>query len=147
MSVPVIPDTEPLLVAFFRAQPELAELGERIYTALPARPTWPAARVVRWGGWPALANPLWLDEAWHQVDIWGTTKNEVSALARLMRALAAYRLPGAHPGAVVSARRLGMLHDAPDTTYEPAKPHFRFDLSVLLHPAGAPAGPTIRSPL
>jgi hypothetical protein len=133
----VIPDAEPLLVSFFRAQPELEELGERVYTALPAKPEWPAARVVRWGGWPVITEPLVLDEAWCQVDVWGTTKNEVSALTRLMRALAAARFVGVNRE-VASKCRFGMLHDSPDSTYEPAKPHFRFDMSVLLR-AGAPA--------
>jgi hypothetical protein len=132
----VLPDVEPLLVNFFRAQPELAELGDRVYTALPARPEWPAARVVRWGGWPVIDHPLVFDEGWCQVDVWGTTKNEVSVLARTMRALADARFVAANQG-VVTRCRFGMLHDAPDNTYEPAKPHFRFDIAVLLRP-GAP---------
>jgi hypothetical protein len=136
MSVAVIPDAEPLVVAFFRAQPELGELGERIYTALPAKPEWPAARIVRWGGWPVITEPLVLDEAWCAVDVWGTTKNQVSALARLMRALAAARLVPANRE-VASKVRFGALLDSPDRAYEPAKPHFRFDMSVLLRP-GAP---------
>jgi hypothetical protein len=147
-TVAVIPDAEPVLVEFFRAQPELAELEDRIYTALPAHPAWPAARVVRWGGWPIIAEPLVLDEAWCQVDVWGGSKNEVSRLARLMRALAADRFVRAHFD-VASKVRFGILYDAPDASYQPAKPHFRFDMSVFLHPSrpAAPTGPTIRSPL
>jgi hypothetical protein len=147
-AVAVIPDAEPVVVEFFRAQPELAELGDRIYTALPGKPTWPAARVVRWGGWPIITEPLVLDEAWCQVDVWADRKAEASRLCRLMRALAAERLVRAHFD-IASKVRFGGLLDSPDNSYEPAKPHFRFDMSVLLHPSRpAPsAGPTIRSPL
>lgn len=151
----VIPDAERVVVGFFRAQPELARLDDRIFTSLPAHVAWPAARVVRWGGWPALAYPLWLDEAWCQVDIWGGSKAEVSALAGLMRALVDERLVAEVP--TVAGITFGMLQDSPDSTFEPAKPHFRFDLSVRLHPelllgpptrAGRPGPPSpIRSPL
>jgi hypothetical protein len=89
--------------------------------------------VVRWGGWPIITEPLVLDEAWCQVDIWADRKAEASHLARLMRALAAARFVQDN-FAVASKVRFGMLHDSPDNSYEPAKPHFRFDMSVFLHP-------------
>lgn len=142
----VIPDAERVVVDFLRDQPELAgPLAGRIYTALPAQPDWPAVRVTRWGGWAAIWRPLWLDEAWCQVDVWGGTKAEASELARLMRALVGYRLVAEAAG-TVTAVRFGMLHDAPDTTYQPAKPHFRFDLSVMLHPGPDALVPATRAP-
>jgi hypothetical protein len=143
----VIPDAERVVVEFLRAQSELdAELDGRIYTVMPTAPTFPAVRVTRWGGWAVINNPLWLDECWCQVDTWGGSKAQASWVARLMRQLLAARLVASSAG-IVTARRFGMMHDAPDTTYTPAKPHFRFDLSVLLRPpGGGAAAPNPRAP-
>lgn len=137
----MVPDAERVLVGFLLAQPELEPaLGGRIYTALPADVTWPAVRVVRWGGWAAISRPLWLDEAWCQVDTWADRKAEASELARLMRAIISARALRQLAG-VATAVRFGLLIDNPDTTYTPAKPHYRFDLSLMLHPpAAAPPG-------
>jgi hypothetical protein len=141
--VKLLPDVERVLVDFLRAQPELqAELGDRIYTVLPTKPTFPAVRVGRWGGWAAISRPLVLDEGWCQVDTWGGTKAEASHLARLMRALIDQRLRAS--GAPVSAVRFGMFHDAPDQSYEPARPHWRFDVSLMLRPEAAPPPPVPR---
>jgi len=133
----VLPDAERLAVEFFRAQPEVVDLiGDRVYTALPAKPTWPSVRVSRWGGWALINRPLVLDEAWCQIDTWGGSKAEASWLARLMRQLADERLvPSA--GGLVSGTRAGMLHDAPDAAYQPARPHWRFDLALYLRPGAA----------
>ena len=60
-------------------------------------------------------------------------------MARLLRQLADERLV-ASAGGLVSGTRLGMLHNAPDSSYEPARPHFRFDLALYLRP-GAVAPP------
>lgn len=136
----VIPDAERVVVDFYRAQPEVVDLiGDRVYTALPAKPAWPSVRVVRWGGWPLISEPLWLDEAWCQVDTWGGNKEETSALARLLRTVAAARLVRQNAGTVTKVR-FGMMHDSPDSSYTPAKPHVRFDMSVLLHPEQARSG-------
>jgi hypothetical protein len=134
----VLPDAERVVVDFLRAQPELGDTAERVYTALPAEPTWPAVRVVRWGGWPVISRPLVLDQALCQVDVWGGTKAQASELARVMRALLAERL-AALPE--VSGVSFLMLIDNPDDTYSPARPHWRFDVSVMLRPPlAAPAG-------
>lgn len=133
----VLPDAERVLVDFLRAQPELREaLDDRVYTELPARPAWPAVRVVRWGGWAAISEPLVLDEAWCQVDTWGERKAQVSDVVMLMRAVISDRLKR-QAADVCSGFRLGMLIDNPDATFVPARPHFRFDMSLMLRPSTA----------
>ena len=94
----VLPDAERIVTDFLRAQPELGDmLDGRIYTVLPANPSWPAARVVRWGGQAIINRPLWLETAMCQVDVWGGGgKFEASLIARTMRALLAARLVAAH---------------------------------------------------
>jgi hypothetical protein len=146
VSLLVVPDVELLAVTFFRSQPEVAALlGDRVYSALPAHPEWPAARVVRWGGWPLVSTPLVLDEGWCQVDIWGGPKSVAYRVATVMRAVTErLKTEVAH----VSSRRLGSLLDSPDTSYEPAKPHYRFDLSIITravldnYQAGRDPGPS-----
>jgi hypothetical protein len=139
----VLPDAERIVADFLRAQPELAMLDGRIYTVLPAAPSWPAVRVVRWGGQVIINRPLWLETAMCQVDVWGGGgKFEASLIARTMRALLAARLVAAEPQ-VVSAVAMGSLADDPDVTYQPARPRFRFDTYVTIHPRrDAPAGLT-----
>jgi hypothetical protein len=135
----MLPDAERVLVDFLRAQPELIELIDaRIFTALPGEPTWPSVRVVRWGGWAAIYDPLVLDEAWCQVDTWADRKALASDVARLMRAVISARVK--RECDVVSGFRFGMMIDSPDTTFVPAKPHIRFDMSLMLRPSAAPTG-------
>jgi hypothetical protein len=132
--LPVMLDVSRLVVDFYRAQPELSMLDGRIYTILPAQPTWPAMRCTRWGGYPAINRPLLLDASWAQVDIWGEQagKFAVAELANVARALITYRLVAQTNKLGVSAVGFGMMHDAPDQTYHPARPHYRFDINVFI---------------
>ena len=144
--VPVVPDAARVVIDFLRAQPELAQpLGGRIYSELPGSVAWPAVRITRWGGWAAINGPFWLDEAMCQVDTWGGPKAHTSELARLQRSLIGYRL-AAERADVVSGVRLGYMADAPDQSYTPAKPHFRFDIVVMVHPPREPAAPARANP-
>jgi hypothetical protein len=148
MNLPVMLDVSRVVVNFLRAQPELAEpLEGRIYTILPAQPVWPALRCTRWGGYPAINRPLILDASWAQVDIWGEQagKFAVSELANLARALITYRLVPECNAQGITAVGFGMMHDAPDQTYHPARPHYRFDINVFIKAsrAGVPGPASI----
>ena len=134
----LIPDTEALVSAYLRAAPELAALvGERVYTAVPAKVgAAPFLLVQRIGGTPLFSRPLVLDEAELQLDAWGGTKRDALTLMETARQLLVL-MPGQHALGVVSAVGFGALRWQPDGTYEPPRPRYVADMSVWVKPSAA----------
>jgi len=74
------PDVE----AMVRAALANADIADgRVYSSIPARPTYPLVRVQRLGGLPAVERRL--DRARIQIDAWGNNKSEAFDIAEAAR--------------------------------------------------------------
>jgi len=60
--------------------------GGRVYSSVPARPTYPLVQVQRLGGLPAVERRL--DRARIQIDVWGNSKSEAFDIAETARLVA-----------------------------------------------------------
>jgi hypothetical protein len=134
MAVHVLPDAEKLVIDWALATDEVNDLvNGRIYSALPASPEFPAIRIVRFGG-GTVSRRHWLDAASMQVDVWGGPKSTARLVIATFLAQAANSLPGTHPLGVVSAVETSGPSWGPDDSYTPARPRYRADLRVTVHP-------------
>jgi uncharacterized protein DUF3168 len=132
-----LPDAEQELVAFLRAQPELASLAGRIYTVFPSQAgPEPLVVVRRYGGEPKVGRPLVLDEATCQIEVYGGRKAEASDIARLIQTLLSVRLP---------RTQLGAFRPVFDETFNPPRPRYLVDVTYYLRPA-VPAAAVRRRP-
>lgn len=134
------PDAERLLVQFLLDQPEVqAIVGDRIYTALPAKDrTYPLVRVTLIGRQPQYAFALWHEVARLQVDTFGGSKSTARRAADTMRAAIAARISeDVHDEGFVQLATFGDMLWLPDATLTPgdvAKPRYVFDVSLRLRP-------------
>lgn len=136
MAVELLPDVEALVSAWLRADVDVTGLiGQRVYTDLPARDkTWPLVRLTRAGGAPTMSRPLYADRAVIQMDVWGGAKATARDIAETIRQrLCSDDFRGTHPEGVVTAVEVGQFRWLPDTTFDPPKPRYIFDLTVSVH--------------
>lgn len=139
MDLILLPDVERLLSSFARQQDEVTALvDQRVYTMLPASPTFPAVRLTRYGGSPVTDRPLWLDQALVQWDVWGGRKVRAHEIAQTLRAALAARLVGTHDDGVVTGVTFGELRWLPDDTVAAdeglARARYLFTSTVWAHP-------------
>ena len=132
----ILPDAEVLVTQFLRQTVEVqARLGDNVFTVLPAGfDGWPACRVVRIGG---TTDPLAvLDRPIMQVDVWGGPKLTAQEAAATIRAALSQRLPWTHgtAGTLGGVIRMGTLRDVPDTSFDPARPRYIFDVQLVTRP-------------
>lgn len=130
----ILPDAERVLSAWLREQPEVAALlGERVYTAYPARAgDAPLVLVRRFGGEPPFPTPLVLDLANVQADAYGGTKAQAWEVAATVRAVCAARGRGDTTGPTILVRTVRYL---PDESFNPPRPRYVCDLDVYVRPA------------
>lgn len=131
MAVRILPDAELLAVTALRADADLAAIVDtRVYTSIPAEPTFPLVRVVRVGGIPEIRQHL--DVARLQVDAWGATKFEARTAAATAQAVL-HRLVGSHDEGVVTAvvDDLGLSWQ-PDA--ETGQPRYTLGVALYIHP-------------
>lgn len=132
------PNAEMLASQFLRQVPELAPLvGDNVFTELPAGfASWPGVRVTRVGGSPAFATPLVVDRPLLQFDVWGGPKAVALDIAETIRAALSQRLPWtlAGKGTLGGVIRFGSLRYLPDELYDPARPRYTFDASIVTRP-------------
>lgn len=142
-SLVLMPDVERLVIDALIADADVAALVTgRIYGAVPNVKTFPLVRVVRIGGQLAdEGDPFWADAPALQVDGWADRKAEAVELGRVLQAVCATRLTGAHPLGVVAGVDVGAWVYDPDTSFNPAKPRVRLSLDLLTRPPTAPAPP------
>ena len=135
MSVVVLPDIEKLVIDWALATPQVAGQfgGTRIYSALPENPAVPAARVVRFGGFPP-QRLHWLDQASMQIDVWGGPKATARLAAATFAACLSNSLVGPHPLGVVTAVECAGPRWEPDVSYTPARPRYVVQASIWFHP-------------
>lgn len=141
MPLDLLPDAEALVSAFLRDQAELAALvDDRVYTVIPrldkgeAEWRFPLVRVSRYGGAPAFAQPLWIDQPTMQVDAFGGPKATAHDIASTCQALLDLRLIGRHDLGVVSDVVFGSKSYVPDPGFDPARPRYLFTFTATMHP-------------
>lgn len=130
-------DTERLMSAYYRAQPEMTSLvGDHVYTELPTHATPPLLRLTLIGGGPVGSLPLWLDESFIQLDAYGGPKVLARQIIDTARALLwSGPFVGVHSGlGVVTGVEFTELSYIPDDGYEPARPRYIATVSVYTHP-------------
>jgi hypothetical protein len=132
----IVVDTERLLSAWLRDQPEIVAIVEdRVYTDNPNRATFPFLKLTQIAGGPVFSRPLYLDEALIQLDAYGGPKVLARQLIDTARTVLAERFAGDHPGVgVVTGVNFGDLTYLPDDGYAPPKPRFIAMTSIYTHP-------------
>lgn len=132
MTLKLLPDVELICVDYLKTVAEIQSLTSgRVYTQLPAEPTFPLVVLHRVAGSPAIQGHL--EAARIQFDCWGRKKIEARQLAATVQAAMFEAERATHPLGVVTAvqEALGPLW-LPD----PARPTARYllDLVVYAHP-------------
>lgn len=132
----MVVDTERLVADWLRARTDITALVEdRVYTVLPNRATFPLLRLTQIAGSPVFSHPLYLDEAYIQIDAYGGPKALARQIVDTTRQALADELVGDHPGVgVVTCVRFGDLSYIPDEGYEPVQPRFIAMASIYTHP-------------
>lgn len=133
------PDTEQLVSAFLRDDPDVAALlGDHVYTVLPVHETLkvPFARITLIGGpRTPIMRPRWLVSNRLQIDVWAQPKKAARTMAETMAAALAARLVGAHTLGAVTAVDLDQPSYLPDSDLsDPATPRYFFQAVVTVHP-------------
>lgn len=133
---PALPDAEALLSQFLRAQDEISEaIGDRVYTAIPAKPTWPLIRLTRVAGAPLMSRPRCIDQPLIQIEAYGGSKADAHELVDLACRLIAARIGGIHDDlGVVNGYRFGALSYLPDDAYTPSRPRYVTDVELTTRP-------------
>ena len=129
-------DVERLLSSWLRARDDITALVEdRVHTVMPNRAVFPFIKITQVAGTPVFSRPLYLDEAYIQIDAYGGPKVLARQIIDTTRAAMAEEFLGTHPGVgVVTSVRFGDLSYLPDDIYEPAQPRFIANASVYSHP-------------
>lgn len=129
-------DAERLLSAFLRGRTEVTDIvADRVYTDLPSRPVFPLIRITLIGGRPAWSAPLYLDEAFLQLDCYGGPKVQARLIVDTVRSLlSTTTFRTMHAGGVVTDVQFGELSYLPDDAFDPPKPRYMAEVSILTHP-------------
>ena len=129
-------DVERLLSNWLRARPDITALvADQVHTVVPNRATFPYLKITQVGGTPVFSRPLYLDEAYIQLDAYGGPKVLARQIIDTVRAALAEEFLGSHPGVgVVTSVRFGDLSYLPDDAYIPAQPRFIATASIYSHP-------------
>ncbi len=127
----ILGDVEQLCVDWLKSHPSVtAEVGQRVWTAFPKQPLFPAIRLFRVGGSPAIEQHL--DVARIQVESFASTKYEARLVAATAQA-ALHVMVGVHDEGVVTC-----VEDAIGPVWAPdpptSRPRYHFDVFVYIHP-------------
>lgn len=125
-----LPDAELIAVTYLRQHAPITSLvGSRVYTELPAGPTWPLVKITRTGGPPEARGTL--DTAFLQAEAYGTSKAEARRVAATVQAAFADADGFIHAGAYISATEpLAGLQWLPDPDNQ--QPRYLFDTAVYV---------------
>lgn len=128
-------DAERLTARFLREHPDIvAIVGDQVVTVIPNRATFPFLKVTQIAGAPRFSIPLYLDEAYLQIDAYGGPKALARQLIDTARHVIAAELIGTHTEGVVTGVTFGDLSYIPDDAYEPPQPRFLATASIYTHP-------------
>jgi Protein of unknown function (DUF3168) len=128
-------DAERLLSRWLRERADIAAIvDDRVYTVIPNRVTFPFLRITQIAGTPVHSKPLYLDEAYIQLDAYGGPKVQARLLIDTTRQALADEFTGLHAEGSVTGVSFGPLSYIPDDAYEPPQPRFIAMASIYTHP-------------
>jgi hypothetical protein len=78
----VLPDMEAAVATVIR-DAAITGLGDRVYSSIPAKPTYPLVVVIRVGGTPSVRR--YLDRANIQINVWGENQGQALDIAQECR--------------------------------------------------------------
>lgn len=124
-----LPDAELLTVTYLRQHAAtVALVGSRVYTEIPASPTWPLAKIVRIGGPPVARGTL--DVATIQCEVYADTKAAARQAAATIQAAFADAAGFTDSGAYIAdTEPLSGLQWIPDPDLAD-RPRYLFDTAV-----------------
>lgn len=124
-----LPDSELLTVTYLRQHAATGALvGTRVYTELPASPTWPLVKLIRIGGPPTARGTL--DQATIQLEVYADDKHAARQLAATVQAALADAPGFTDSGAYITATApISGLQWIPDPDLSD-KPRYLFDTAV-----------------
>lgn len=128
------PNAENLASKFCRTDSVITAtpLGQQTYTDLPGQHnTWPACRVTRIGGTPRGGSRPYADGPIIQFDVWGGPKTVAYDIATTIIDQLAARSPWQGPSGTLSVVAIGGIRYLPDTTFDPARPRYLFDVEFI----------------
>jgi hypothetical protein len=128
-------DAERLVAAWLRARPDIAAIvDDRVVTVVPNRAVFPFLKVTQIAGAPVFSRPLYLDEAYLQIDAYGGPKVLARQLIDTARQALADEFVGTYTEGVVTGVTFGDLSYLPDDSYLPPQPRYLAMTSVYTHP-------------
>jgi hypothetical protein len=128
------PNIEALVSAFLRDQPEISDdVGDRVYTAIPEKPTYPLVRVTLLDS-AMHTGPAWGGDYFVQIEAFGGSKGDAQRIASMCLAVMSARLVGVHDLGVVFGVHSSGMRDQPDEDRTPAKPRFLFTSTIGARP-------------
>jgi hypothetical protein len=131
----MVVDAERLLSGWLRGRLDVTTLvQDRVYTAIPNRAVFPFVRITQIAGSPVFSRPLYLDEAYIQIDAYGGPKALARQIIDTIRQALADEFVGHHPDGTVTCVNFGDLSYVPDDSYEPPQPRYLAMASIYTHP-------------
>lgn len=128
-------DVERLLSAWLRERTDITDVvGDRVYTEIPNRATFPFLRLSLIGGTPVTTRPLYLDESYIQLDAYGGPKALARQLMDITRDAIDTELTGVHPEGVVTGVTFSSMRYLPDDGYDPPRPRYVGSVFIYSHP-------------
>lgn len=128
---PLLPDAEQVVTAYLRGVAAVTAIAAgRVYTVFPAQAgNEPLVVVQRIGGTPPFSQPLVLDAAQLQLDVYGGPKKTAHDLAATIRSVLC-ALESQHVG--VAGVVFGAFRYLPDETFNPPRPRYLLDVTVTV---------------
>lgn len=131
-------DAERLLSAWLRNRPAVqAIVADRVYTELPATPTFPSIRLTLIDGEPTA--PTWQPSLHHhadhvQIECYGGPKKQARDLEDTVSAELAAGIVGVHDLGAVTGVTFGQRPYVPDDTFNPPRPRYIRDVTLYTRP-------------
>lgn len=132
----MLPDLDPILVAYLRADATVAAVTDRIGTRTPPNLTEPWVRITLLDDRDdPRSSAQHLTSSLVQLDCFAGSAGDRLGASRLARAVRAalHALPGIHGAAVITGAKTSMSRQ-PDETFTPAMERYIVSADLSLHP-------------
>lgn len=131
----LLPDAEAIVITYLLGRSEITDIAAGVGSRLRQTKVWPFLLVRRRGGVPR-DDVAWLDAPIVQLDAFGGTQEQASALIRTAIAVLAEADDASHTGAVITGITPGPIRYLPDPELNDGehRPRYSADVTVFIHP-------------